>query len=73
MFFFHKQLGFVGRYFSNTILTGPSRPSWRTRIERLTHGGEANADGSRFANVLKHLGLAVASDVMGHLEVAKRT
>lgn len=39
----------------------------------LTYGGEADGDGGGLAHVLKHLGLAVATDVMGHLEVAKRS
>lgn len=39
----------------------------------LTHGGEADSDGRGLANVLKHFGFAVASDVMRHLKVAKGT
>lgn len=39
----------------------------------LTHSGEADSDRCSLADMLKHLGLAVASDVMSHLEVAKRS
>lgn len=39
----------------------------------LTHSGEAYGDGRHFADMLKHLGLAVAADVVRHLKVAKRS
>lgn len=38
----------------------------------LTHSGEADSDRCSLADILKHLGLAVASDVVSHLKVAKR-
>ena len=37
----------------------------------LTHSGETNSDRCRLADMLKQLGLAVASDVMSHLKVTK--
>lgn len=37
----------------------------------LTHCREANSNRCCLADMLKHLGLAVASDVMSHLKVAK--
>lgn len=40
--------------------------------ESLTHRGEPDSDGSRFPNMFKHLGLAVASDVVSDLKVAER-
>lgn len=45
----------------------------RTRLALLTHGGEADSDGCRLANMFKQFGLAIASDVMSHLKVAKRS
>lgn len=39
----------------------------------LTHSGEADSDGRGLANMLKHFGFAVATDVVCHLEVAKGT
>lgn len=38
----------------------------------LTHSGEADSDRCSLADMLKHLGLAVVSDVVSHLKVAKR-
>lgn len=44
-----------------------------TRLVLLTHGGEADSDGCRLPDMFKHLGFAIASDVMSHLKVAKRS
>lgn len=38
---------------------------------KLTHGGEADSQRCSFANMFKHLGLAVATNVVSHLKVAK--
>ena len=38
----------------------------------LTHSGEADSDRCSLADMLKQLGLTVASDVMSHLKVTKR-
>lgn len=38
----------------------------------LTHSGEADSNWCSLANMLKHFGFAVASDVMSDLKVAKR-
>lgn len=45
----------------------PKHMTWRV----LTHSGEANSNGRSLADVLKHLGLAVTTDVVSHLKVAK--
>lgn len=44
-----------------------------TRLVLLTDGGEADSDGCRLPHMFKHLGFAIASDVMSHLKVAKRS
>lgn len=38
----------------------------------LTHSGEADSNWCSLADMLKHFGFAVASDVMSDLKVAKR-
>lgn len=45
----------------------------RTRLLLLTHGGEADSDGCCLPDMFKHFGLAIVSDVMSHLKVAKRS
>ena len=39
----------------------------------LTDSWESDEQGSLFADVLEDLGLGVAGDIVGHLEVAKRS
>lgn len=39
----------------------------------LTYSWEADGDRCGLANMFKHLGLAVASDIVSHLKVAERT
>lgn len=46
--------------------------SWfNTSHITLTHSGEADSNRCSLANMFKHLGLAVTTDVMSHLKVAK--
>lgn len=44
---------------------------WNPQMNVLTHSGEADGDGRGLSNMLKHLGLAVTSDVVRYLKVAK--
>ncbi len=41
-------------------------------MDILTHSGEADSNRCTLADMLKHFGLAVASDVVSHLKVTKR-
>ena len=75
IFFYYKIVkNVIKRYSLLPTQMGVSLCSRKIKLSPmcLTHGGEANSDRCLFANVLKQLGFAVACDVMGHLQVAKR-
>lgn len=55
-----------------SVYSGAHSPRRAGSRYGLTHSGEANGEGGRFAHILKHLGLAVAGDIMGDLEVSER-
>lgn len=40
-----------------------------TEVDLLTHSGEADSDGRSLADMFKHLGLAILSNVVSHLKV----
>lgn len=70
----HQKLCKQGRINTHTHTPLPPTKQICNQGEQgvLTHSGEADSNWCSLANMLKHFGFAVASDVMSDLKVAKR-